>query len=306
MISRGSSIRRTATAICFAGCLFGLSLGSLCAPADAPPGLEPPILSGDRPPSIIITRIITPPERDPDVAQEGDLVSIEFSVAEDSEAGAEVRVFSSMSEDPSAQGSIDIPIFGNDSVFGPGVSTGAAVWDTTGVVPGTYHIYALAADQTNLPVIVTSAHQVTVIPIPPEGIEALNSPPQLVFLDPLPNLGLASKDEVVVRYIYGDADNDVILTLLLDTDLDPTNDDINNPGDPQEPSTKIFILPSTARLPTDPTFDGDPPPPDDPNNMPNQADSLEIRTNPRTLGPTVTGLLPYPGAPLDGELKEYR
>ncbi|MCP4250983.1 MAG: hypothetical protein GY778_28430, partial [bacterium] len=102
-------------------------------------------------------------------------------------------------------------------------------------------------------------------------------------------------DEVTVRYLYTSPTNPVTVTLLLDRDLDPLNDSINNPGDPLDPNTNIIILPSGPRLPNDPTFDGDPPPPDDVNNPPAQPDSIELRTNPRTLDPT-----------LFVELKEYR
>ncbi len=255
---------------------------------------------------ITIASVTTPPDRGENTAQAGDFINVEFTTRDDSADGTFVRVYATTLASGDTAAAINIPIFGGSSTFGPGVSSGAAVWDTTGVTPGSYHIFAQADDLVNAPVLTTYPNQVTIIPIPPEGLEALNSPPQLAFLNPLPNLGLAANDEVVIRYIYADPDNDVTLTLLLDTDLDPTNDDISNPGDPQDPGTKIFILPSAVRLPTDPTFDGDPLPPDDPNNPPIQPDSVQIRQNPRTFTSTVAGLFPFAGAPLAGELKEYR
>ncbi|MEK6643282.1 MAG: integrin alpha [Planctomycetota bacterium] len=182
--------------------------------------------------------------------------------------------------------------------IGPGAASANVSWDTTTVPIGAYSIFAEIDDRTfnaadntgNLPVRVTTAQTVSVAP---EGSQPATSPPQLLFIDPLPNLGLSSQDEMTIRYIYADTDSNVTVTLLLDKDLDATNDDVSNPGDPNDPNTNIIILPSTARLATDPTF-------------PLQADTDEIRTNPRGFFPTVSGILPFPGAPIAGQLKEYR
>ncbi|MFO0972819.1 MAG: VCBS repeat-containing protein [Phycisphaerae bacterium] len=99
-------------------------------------------------------------------------------------------------------------------------------------------------------------------------------------------------DTVTAGYQYTDPDSTVTVTLLLDKDRNPNNDDINNPGDPSDPNTNIIILPNAARKATDPTFGGDPPPPDDPNNPPNNVDSVEVRRNPRILPATTSGLPP--------------
>jgi hypothetical protein len=179
------------------------------------------------------------------------------------------------------------------------------------VAPSSYNVFAEIDDRTldpftgtgNPPVRVTTFQ---LLQLGPEGSTPLNSPPQLVFIDPLPNLGFSADDEATIRYVYGDIDSTVTVTLILDKDLNPNNDDINNPGDPLDPASKIIILPSSPRRVSDPTFGGDPPPPDDPNNPPADPDSLEIRTNPRILNPTAPAILPFPGAPIPGELKEYR
>jgi hypothetical protein len=288
-------LRRTVVAICFVGSLFGLTVGLNC-PSGGDLPLDPGVPSGNRPPRIVITGITTP-TGDNSVAQ-GDQVLIAF-IGEDGEDACRVKVFASIAATPTpAQ---QIPIL-SDLPIGPGIGSGAAVWDTTGVPAGSYNIFAEIDDGTfdsatgtgNPPVRVTASTTVQVILPPPPGSTPLPIPPQLVFVDPLANIGLSSQDELTIRYIYADPDSSsVTVTLLLDTDLISSNDDVNNPGDPLDPNTKIIILPSTARLPTDPTF-------------PDLADTNEIRTNPRVLGQTPPNVYPYPGAPLAGSLKEYR
>ena len=288
-------LRRTVTAICFVGSLFGLTMGLTCQSGGDSP-LDPGVPSGNRPPRIVITGITTS-TGDTSVAQ-GDQVLIAF-IGEDGEDACRVKVFASIAAAPTpAQ---QIPIL-SDFPIGPGIGSGAAVWDTTGVPAGSYYIFAEIDDGTfdsatgtgNPPVRVTTSTTVQVILPPPPGSTPLPIPPQLVFVDPLANIGLSSQDEMTIRYIYADPDSSsVTVTLLLDIDLNSSNDDVNNPGDPLDPNTKIIILPSTARLPTDPTFL-------------DLADTNEIRTNPRALGQTPPNVYPYPGAPLAGSLKEYR
>ncbi len=270
--------------------LFGLSVVGVAAGASCPGGIFgggglgggtspiPPV--GNRPPRIIITSVSAT------TIIQGEPVVISIT-GDDAEDAAVARVFASLSTNPTQ--TQELPIQSGIPI-GPGAASANVSWDTTTVPIGAYSIFAEIDDRTfnaadntgNLPVRVTTAQTVSVAP---EGSQPATSPPQLLFIDPLPNLGLSSQDEMTIRYIYADTDSNVTVTLLLDKDLDATNDDVSNPGDPNDPATNIIILPSTARLGTDPTF-------------PLPADTEEIRTNPRDLFPTVSGILPFPGAPI--------
>ncbi len=242
--------------------------------------------TGNRPPRVFITSITT--EFGNQFAEVGDPVTIGFT-GEDAEDASVVRVFASTSGNPTP--GQEIAILGGFPV-GPGTGSGLAVWDTTGVATGAYNIFAEIDDRTldpftgvgNPPVRVVSALPVQV---GPPGSLPATSPPELVFVNPLVNIGLSSGDVASLEYIYADVDSSVVVTMFLDTDLIPTN-----AGDIQ--------LPSTPRVDDDPVVDGD-----DPNN-PIDPDSLEIRTNPRNLPQTLPGVLPFLTAPLAGELKTYR
>jgi hypothetical protein len=305
-MNRRQGIRRTVVAVGFVACLVGLSFGVSC-PGGTAGSLNPAVPFGNRPPRLMITNVTTPSA----TVQAGDPVTITFT-GEDAEDACVVRLFASTSSSPTP--SQEIPILGGYPV-GPGVGSGSAVWDTTGLANGTYYIFGEIDDRTydpstglgNRAVRVTYGNTVVLSPQGTGGSEPLGSPPALVFIEPSPNLGLSMGDEVTIRYIFADVDGpSETVTLLLDKDLNPSNDDVNNPGNPLDPNSKIIILPSTNRLYTDPTFNGDPPPPDNAANPPTQADSLEIRKNPRTFTPTMPNQLPYAGAPMAGELKEYR
>lgn len=251
-------------------------------------GGSPTPPAGNRPPRIIIVSVSAT------TAIQGDSVVISIS-GDDAEDAAVARVFASLSTNPTQAQELQIE---SGIPIGPGAGSANVVWDTTTAPVGAYNIFAEIDDRTydpatdtgNKPVRVTTTQ---VVSVAPEGSQPASVPPQLVFVDPLPNLGLSALDEMTIRYIYADTDSNVTVTLLLDKDLDATNDDVANPGDPNDPSTNIIILPSTARLATDPVF-------------PIQADTDEIRTNPRSLLQTVSGILPFPGAPIAGQLKEYR
>lgn len=283
-----------------------VTAGTSCPPTGGGdiPNANPIIPVGNRPPRVFITSITT--DFGNNFAEVGEPVSIAFS-GDDAEDAAVVRIFASTSGNPTpAQ---EIPILGGFPI-GPGSGSGVAVWNTAGVAPRAYNIFAEIDDRTFNPFTGTGNPPVRVtglapVQIGPPGSRPSTSPPQLVFLSPLVNLGLSAADELTLRYIYADVDSNATVTLLLDKDLNPANDNINNPGDPNDPNTNIIILPSAARKGTDPTFDGDPPPPDDPADPPTQPDSLEIRRNPRVMPATTPGALPFPGAPLAGEVKDY-
>lgn len=287
-MERRNSARRALVSVSLTVCLVVVTAGLTCPPTGGDiSGLNPPVPPGNRPPRVLITAIDTPLGNL--TAEIGELVTISFT-GEDGEDTATVRIFASTSSNPSP--SQTIPILSNFAV-GPGVGSGTASWNTAGVSPAAYNIFAEIDDHSfdpstgvgNPPIRVVSAAPVQVVP---PGTTPLSSPPQIVLTNPRPNLGLASQDDVTVRYIYADLDSGVTVTLLLDKDLNPTNDDINNPGDPFDPNTKIIILPSSALLPGDPPGDAG------------------LRANPRTFpNPTTQGIFPYPGAPLAGVEIEY-
>lgn len=287
-------------------CLAIAALGSTCPflGGDASPFPTP--TGGNTAPRLQITNVVT--DFGNNFVQQGDPVVIQFN-GSDAEDASVARIFASQSANPTPAQQISIS---EGIEIGPGFGSGVVQWDTTNVPIGAYTIFGEIDDGSFDPLSGTGNQPVrvaygAVISIAPRGSQPLNSPPRLTFLEPLANLGLSVQDEVTVRYIYADTDsNNVKITLLLDKDRIPTNDDVNNPGDPLDPASNIIILPSAVRLNTDPTFDGDPAPPVDLAQL-QSADSIEIRTNPRTFGtPTVPGLLPFPGAPQDGEFKEYR
>ncbi|RIK63141.1 MAG: hypothetical protein DCC65_16455 [Planctomycetota bacterium] len=302
-MSRIINTRRAVVWVLLALSAVGVTTGLNCPGTGGDPN-NPPVPAGNRPPWITITSIVT--DFGNNFAEVGDPVTINFT-GEDGEDAAVARIFASTSGNPTPQQ--EIPILGGFPV-GPGVANGSAVWDTTSIPAGTYNVFAEIDDRTydplsgqgNLPVRVVSSAPVQ---IGPPGTEPSTSPPQVVFLAPTVNIGLSALDELTLRYIYADVDSSATITLLLDKDLIPNNDDINNPGDPFDPATNIIILPSANRQDDDPTFDGDPPPPGTPEDPIEQPDSLEVRRNPRILPPTTPGQLPFPGAPLAGEEKTY-
>jgi hypothetical protein len=272
---------RIVRSLCLYGSLIALSVGLSCPGTTDEGGapLIPPVAGGNTPPRVLLTGIETPEGNN--FAEVGELVTINFT-GQDSEDTANVRIFASQSSNPSpAQ---EIPIL-NGFPVGPGVGSGITSWNTAGVPSGSYNIFAEIDDGTNPPVRVISAEPVQ---IAPPGSSPLNVPPQIVLIDPLPNMGLSAQDDVTVRYIYADPDSPTTVTLLLDKDLNPNNDDINNPGDPFDPNSNIIILPTTALLPTDPTGDAD------------------LRRNPRSFANLTSPIFPFPGAPLAGVLVEYR
>lgn len=302
-MSRIINTRRPVVWVLFALSAVGVTTGLTC-PDTGGGTTNPPVPEGNRPPRINITSILT--DFGNNFAEVGDPVTVNFT-GEDAEDAAVARIFASQSGNPTPQQ--EIPILGGFPV-GPGTANGTAVWDTTGIPTGPYNIFAEIDDRTldpftgtgNPPVRVVSASPVQV---GPQGSQPLTSPPQIVWLTPTTNVSLSANDEMTMTYIFADVDSTATVTLLLDKDLNPFNDDVNNPGDPSDPGTNIIILPTAAREPLDPTFDGDPPPPGTPEDPIVQPDSLEVRQNPRILAQTIPGQLPFPGAPLAGDLKTY-
>jgi len=180
-------------------------------------------------------------------------------------------------------------INGIDVPAGTGGASGSLTFNSTNVPNATYYVFGqihygdgLAQTQSFV-----SAGAIVVAPV---GTQPQPQKPTVIVDEPTPNLGLASQDVVTVQYRYTSPSAPATITLVLDVDRDPTNDDISHPGDPNDPNVKVIVLPSTARDANDPTFGGDPPPPDNPNNPPTNVDSVEIRKNPRQLPATTSGL----------------
>ncbi|MCK6456204.1 MAG: integrin alpha [Phycisphaerae bacterium] len=226
--------------------------------------------------------------------ENGESTTVRFT-AQSAEEDATLQVFLDRDSSPTNGNEIFLEI------GGPGVTTltvpagasgvsGQATFDSTGVVNATYYAYARVDDGVqSQPVIVVSAGAVIVAA---PGSRPRNTRPTIQMLEPVPNLGLSTDDTVTIQYSYVDPDGGennapVTVTLYADYDRNPNNDVF---GDPADPTTNIIILPNAARDPNDPTFGNDPPPPDDINNPPTDPDSLEIRTNPRTLPATTVGL----------------
>jgi len=232
---------------------------------------ERPVPAGDRPPRIAITAPMTDITVEP-----GDEVEISYE-GEDGESTAVAEVYVDADRTPDNGNEIFLR---DDVLIGPGAGAGSATWDTTNVAQGGYIPFARIDDGVNPPVV---AAGLGVIQVLPKGTNPLSSPPALVIREPEPNLGLSSGDTVTVRYGYRDRDTSVKVTLLLDKDLNPSNDDVNNPGDPFDPNSNIIILPSEPRREQDPVF-----PPDTIGQPPANPDSTQIRTNPRTLLSTPT------------------
>jgi hypothetical protein len=294
-MERRFSVHPVMATLCVVLSVIAASVGMTCPLDDSLAPFDPPVAPGDKAPRILITRVDTP--LGGSSVDVGDMVVIAF----DGDSGdlnqtASVSIFASTSPNPSLDDptTIPIPIAGGNNVIGPGTGSGEGTWDTTGVAIANYNVFAEIDDGVNPPVRVISQNPVSVLP---KGTQPIGNPPDLVFITPRVTLGLLANSEVAVRYIYVDTDSSVTVTLMLDEDLDPTNDSLQPP----------VILPSESRLVTDPTFDGDPPPPDDAANPPTQPDSVQIRTNPRFLPQTPQPVLfPFPTAPIAGELQEYR
>lgn len=258
--------------------IWGISAGlcvAMLAVLAACNGLFPipqPVPGGDRPPRIQITSPTTNITVDA-----GQPVTIGYE-GEDGETAATIRIYVDRDQTPNNGNEI---VLRDNIMVGPGVGTGQILWDTTGVTPSTYFVFGVINDGVNAAVTATGLGTVQVVPT---GTNPLSNPPALIFLEPEPNLGLSSGDTVTLRYRYRDQDTPVKITLLLDKDLNPTNDDVNNPGDPFGPNTNIIILPSAPRKPDDPVL-----PPDVPGQPPANIDSIEIRTNPRNFPSTPGG-----------------
>lgn len=262
--------------------LAAVMIGLAVSACDTLPGggVLPP--GADTPP----TGAITQPQVDV-FLENGETTSVSY-FAQSAEQPATLDVYADRDANPTNGNEVPIQT-GINVPAGSAGTAGSLLFNTTGIPNATYRIYGRVSDGVNPPFQFVSSGSVIVAPA---GSRPRPEPPTIQVNEPRSNLGLSSQDTVTVIYAYTSPSSPVTVTLLLDRDRDPTNDNINNPGDPADPNVPIIILPSAQRKPTDPTFGADPPPPDDPNNPPTDPDSVQVRTNPRQLGTTVSGLPP--------------
>ncbi len=101
--------------------------------------------------------------------------------------------------------------------------------DDYNMVVGSYRIYAIIQDPSGN--FGTDSTPLTRIQILPQGVNPGNSPPSLRVLKPTENIGVVQGDKVCVQWEASDDDTPTAtLRLALDYDLDPTNDDPNDPN----------------------------------------------------------------------------
>lgn len=190
-------------------------LGMEC-PTDGGAGLNPPPADINTAPRIVITDVITP--SGDNVAEQGDLVQIEFTAGDD-EDRAVVRVFATGSSGN------ELPILSNFQV-GPGTGSGAAFWPTNTVAAGSYSIFAEISDGTFNPTEGTGNRPIRVSALNPvlineAGVEVENAPPTLTVQLPASDAGLTNRDVLTIRYTVGDPESNMdTLTARFFFDLD--------------------------------------------------------------------------------------
>jgi len=101
--------------------------------------------------------------------------------------------------------------------------------NTTGIPSDGYLIRASANDGVN-PVVYAVAPGMLIIT--PPGSAPLNAPPTIIFTEPLVNMSVVHGDQVTLAWNDADPDDNAQITLMLDLDQDPTNDDYTNRNDP--------------------------------------------------------------------------
>ena len=126
--------------------------------------------------------------------------------------------------------------------------------NTSSILIGTYFVRMTIDDGVNTPVVVFAENPNTgnrvQITIAPPGQAGGNVPPQVVLIEPQTNVGTSQGDVVTISIrptlldpgppgspdpglaFHYDQEDDVDVTILLDLDNDPTNDDFRNDDDP--------------------------------------------------------------------------
>ncbi len=126
--------------------------------------------------------------------------------------------------------------------------------DTSAILQGTYFVRMTIDDGVNTPVVEFAEDPVTgirvQIAVSPPGTSQGNVPPQVVLIEPQTNVGTSQGDIVTISIrptlfdpgppgspdpgvaFHYDQEDDVDVTILLDLDDDPTNDDFRSDDDP--------------------------------------------------------------------------
>ena len=229
-MKRRLRVHPASAALCVTLAVLVASLGMSCPPSPSGPGgdLNPPVAPGDRAPRIIISRVDTP--SGDNSVEAGDVVTIAFDAdSGDPDQTATVSIFASTSPNPSSSEQIPIPIRGGSNVIGPGAGSGEADWDTTGVVPASYNLFAEINDGVNPPVRVTAVQPLLVAPV---GIAPENGAPTVNIVLPVTDAGVSNGGFLTVRGAVKDPNSDVdnlTITVFFDTDRNASNDTTNPP-----------------------------------------------------------------------------
>jgi hypothetical protein len=216
--------------------LLGLTL-LVCPGLTCPEGgqapLNPPVTSGDRPPRIVITEVITPNTTN-NSAQQGEIVSIQFTGEDDMFDASNpplARVFASTSGNPTSSEELAITP-GFSITIGPGPTSGTVAWNTTGVAPASYFIFAEIDDRSfdpftgsgNRPVKTTIIDPVLVLPL---GSAPENGSPTITLVQPSSDAGVSNEDTLTISFELRDPNSDtdtLTLSYFFDKDLDASND----------------------------------------------------------------------------------
>ncbi|MCH8854050.1 MAG: hypothetical protein IID41_15580, partial [Planctomycetes bacterium] len=165
--------------------------------------------------------------------------------------------------DPDSNALIDIELLEIDGLNVFKVAGGIRENDTTldrflvntsSILIGTYFVRMTIDDGANTPVVVFAENPDTgnrvQITIAPPGQAGGNVPPQVVLIEPQTNVGTSQGDIVTISIRptlfdpgppgspdpglarHYDQEDDVDVTILLDLDSDPTNDDFRSDDDP--------------------------------------------------------------------------
>ncbi len=217
--------------VCTVACLGLLVAGVLsCGTAPTAFLVSGPGQFGDEPPTLEIRE----PSRNITLGQ-GDAFLIRWNDT-DRDSNAQIR-FSLVNTTTNAViVLIDNIDENDDTVSNHTVSTSL-------IRQGTYNLLGTISDDTTtvdvFAMTTGATPQRVVISIVPEGGGPLSEPPQILVAEPVVNLSMAQDDdlEIVIQPTAAapgaanpfDPDSDITIYVVLDVDLDPTNDDPANP-----------------------------------------------------------------------------
>lgn len=225
---------------------FGLTVfavaGGLTCPGADDTSTQFPLPPGNYPPRVQITSITT--DFGNNFAEVGETVTINFlaNCGENVGGGAvtscggssdvkvcNVHVFASTSGNPTPAEKI---LIANANFQIVAAGPGTVVWNTAGIIPGSYNIFAEVDDCSldpftgtgNPPVRVASTQPVTIFP---PGTLPTNGPPIIVPKLPSLDTTLSHEDLLFVRFDITDPEanvDSVVIRVFLDRDTNSSND----------------------------------------------------------------------------------